>query len=81
MNLKTSPVFTPCRIIFMLNLINFLFWITANSINVYKYAVVGAIFEMMWLFMVAGMFVLPVLSVIFWRKKKFQIRLHAFTVC
>ena len=49
------------------------FWITAALIDVYKIAVVGAIFEILWLPMLALTFGAPVAALIFWYKERFRI--------
>jgi hypothetical protein len=40
------------------------FWILSNNINVYKYAIGGAIFEILWLPMLASIFSIPIIAVI-----------------
>ena len=60
------------RIVFVLSILNFAFWFIAHAINVYQTAWVGAIFEILWIFMVILMLVLPVISLWFWRKEKFR---------
>ena len=37
------------KIVFLLSLITFVYWLLGNSIAIYKYAVVGALFEILWL--------------------------------
>ncbi len=70
------------KIFLILSLCLFLFWVSGNVINIYRYAVVGAIFELLWLPMLAMLFVLPVLTFIFWAKEKFMIRsLYLYSMC
>ena len=38
------------------------YWILGYTIDVYKYAFVGAIYEILWLFMVLFLFAIPLLS-------------------
>jgi len=40
-----------------------LFWVLSNSKDVYKIAGVGAVFEILWLPMLASIIVIPVLSI------------------
>ncbi len=40
------------------------YWIWGNTFDVYEYAVTGAIFEIVWIFMVPLLFAIPVLSLI-----------------
>ena len=56
--------------IFILSIACCAFWIAGNIFTVYKYALIGAIFEILWLPMLAMLFVLPVLCVIFLIKDK-----------
>ena len=44
------------------------FWLIANTYNVYDNAVMGAIFEILWLPMIAATIAVPVLSIIFFFK-------------
>jgi len=49
-----------------------IFWILIRAIDVYKFALSGAIYEILWLPMLVSLFVLPVLSFIRWRKENFK---------
>ena len=59
------------KIILLLNIAVFIFWFLSKAINVYYFAFVGAIFEILWLPIIALTFVLPILSAVYWRKEKF----------
>ena len=50
------------------------FWLFALHYNVYKWAVVGAIFEMLWLPMIVLPFLLPLLIVYFWGRGGFKFK-------
>ena len=50
------------------------FWVIANLVNVYEYAVVGALFEIMWLPVILIGFAVPVVALMFWIREKFRIR-------
>lgn len=52
-----------------------LFWLVSNTVNVYKYAIVGAVFEMMWLPMILLLVVIPILSLVFWAKEKWSFKI------
>lgn len=54
------------------------FWVFANLIDIYRVQLVGVVFEMLWLPMLAGLFVLPVISVYFLLKEKFSFRSFPF---
>jgi len=62
------------RIVLLLSLIVFTFWYIGNSIDIYQFALVGAIFELLWLPMLALIFVLPIISVYYLIKEKFTIK-------
>ena len=62
------------KTIFLLSMTVLLFWVIGNSVNVYKVAIVGAIFEILWLPMIGLTLVLPIVSFIFWYKEKFVVR-------
>lgn len=61
-------------IILALSLIVPSFWFLEQIIDVYQVAVIGAIYEILWLPMLISIFALPVISFIYWRKNKFSIR-------
>ena len=42
--------------------------------DVYKYAVVGAIFELLWLPMILLLIGIPIISVVFWAKEKWSLK-------
>lgn len=67
-NSKTS------KIVFLLSIFIFIYWCLEQIINVYRFALVGAIFELLWLFMLVGLFGLPILCMIYWVKEKFNLR-------
>ena len=50
-----------------------LFWTCSRYTNVYRYALVGAIFEILWIPMILLLFCLPVISCYFLFKEKFSI--------
>ncbi|MGX7666112.1 hypothetical protein [Flavobacterium pedocola] len=59
----------------ILSLLLFIYWLAANLIeNVYEYAVVGAIFELLWFPFLILLFVLPVLNLIMLIKNNFNYR-------
>lgn len=62
------------KIIFILSICVLLFISFASLVDVYHFALVGALYEIFWLPVIALLFILPVLSFIFWRKDKFRFR-------
>jgi len=72
---------TISKIFFISSIVILAFWITGNNIDVYKYDITGGIFEFLWLFMILGLFVLPVVSLILLIKEKFNFRsLYLYTI-
>ena len=45
-----------------------------KAVNPYKYAVVGAVYEILWLFIVAAIFIIPVIALWVLFKNKFSIK-------
>ena len=68
MHSKTS------KIIFSLSILASVFWCLSQIINVYSFALLGAIFEILWLPMLAALFFLPIISLVLWVKEKFNVR-------
>ncbi len=62
------------KVIFILSICVLLFICFASFFDVYHFALVGAMYEILWLPMIAMIFILPVLAFIFWRKDKFRFR-------
>jgi small-conductance mechanosensitive channel len=50
------------------------FWWLGKVINIYHFAFVGAIFEILWLPVLASLFILPIISLVFLVKEKFNIK-------
>jgi len=72
---------TLSKILFILSIIVFMFWLLGQVIDVYRFALVGAIFELLWLLMLLMLFVLPIISLIFLIKGKFSFRsLFLYTI-
>ena len=59
-------------IIFVLCLVVALFYYVGNSINVYKFAWLGAVFEILSIPMLIALFALPVFSFVLLVKNKFK---------
>lgn len=45
------------------NVFTFIYWLVSKKIDVYEYAFVGAIFELLWLAMLASVFIIPLISI------------------
>jgi len=61
-------------LVFALTIIVTLYWYLPLLINVYRFPVISAIYEILWIFMLVGLFALPVVSFIFWVRNKFNHR-------
>jgi len=61
-------------IVFILSIITSGYWWLAKGINVYNYAIVGAIFEILWLPVLGMLFSLPIISLTFLIKEKINVR-------
>jgi len=59
---------------FALTIVISLYWFLSLLINVYSYRLVGAVYELVWIGMVIGLFGMPVFSCIYWAKTKFDLR-------
>ncbi len=49
--------------LFFAAVFTFIFWLISKKINVYEYAFVGGIFELLWLAMVVAVFIIPLISI------------------
>ena len=75
-NIITTKIFATCKnVIFALSIFTALFWfITSNIIDVYKYALVGVICEILWLPCLLALIALPIYAIYFWAKEKFRLK-------
>lgn len=62
------------KIVFILSIIVSGYWWLVQVTNVYSFALVGAIFEILWLPVLAMLFVLPIISLILLVKEKVNVR-------
>jgi len=62
------------KIVFILSIIVPGYWWLGHVINVYSFAFVGAIFEILWLPVLLMLFVLPIISLILLIKEKVNFR-------
>jgi len=62
------------KIVFILSIIVPGYWWMGHVINVYSFAFVGAIFEILWLPVLLMLFVLPIISLILLIKEKVNFR-------
>lgn len=50
------------------------FWVAGNMIDLYKFAVTGALFEILWLPMLLILFGIPMVFIFCWAKEKFSLK-------
>ena len=61
------------KAVLFLSILVSLFWLASRFINLYQFALVGAIFEILWLPMILMVFCLPVISFYYLFKEKFNV--------
>ena len=72
---------TLSKILFTLSILIFLFWFVNHTVDINNYALVGAIFDLLWLFMLVKLCIIPVLSFTYLIREKFNFRsLHLYTI-
>jgi len=62
------------KVIFLLTIGVLTFWLLSKTINIYYYAFVGVIFEILWLPALILTFLLPVFSFTLWSKENFNLK-------
>lgn len=62
------------KIVFALSLVTPVFWGLGMQMDVYRFAVVGAIFELLWLPMIGSVYGLPLLCLLLWIKEKWSLK-------
>lgn len=62
------------KVVFFLSLWVALFWCSVMLVDVYRFALVGAIYEILWLPMLLLIFILPIISLVFWVITKFSLK-------
>lgn len=69
------------KILFLVSILVSIYWLLGLVINVYNYPIVGAIAELLWLPMLAMIFIIPVLSLYYVFKEKFTIKsLYCYSI-
>jgi hypothetical protein len=68
------PNTTTSKIVLCCSVFVSIFWMLANSIDIYSNKFVGIIFEILWLPILALTCIIPVVSFIFLFKEKFSLR-------
>jgi|JI6StandDraft_1071083.scaffolds.fasta_scaffold155563_2 hypothetical protein len=60
------------QVLFILSIITILYWLTAKSLNVYNNAILGALFELLWLPMIVSVFIGPIFSIVLFVRDKYN---------
>lgn len=60
--------------VFILSWIVTLFWLLGNLFDVYQFAVTGALFEILWLPILALTFILPLVAIVLFIQDKFSFK-------
>ena len=61
------------KTVLFLSILVSLFWLASRFIKIYRFALVGAIFEILWLPMILMVFGLPLISFYYLLKDKFSV--------
>lgn len=62
------------KLIFIVSIFTLLSWITGKTVDIYRYAFIGALFEIFWIFMLLFVFTLPLVTVVLLIRDSFNIR-------
>ena len=66
------------KFVFCISVCVLLYVAIFKSVNPYKYAVVGAVFEILWLFIMAAIFIIPIFALWVLFKKNFSFKSFYF---
>ena len=69
---------TQSKIVFSLSLFTLIYVAIFKNIDPYKYIVVGALFEILWLFILAAIFIIPIIALRVLFKKNFSFKSDYF---
>ena len=61
-------------VVFALSLLVTLFWLLGNLFDVYQFAITGALFEILWLPVLALTFILPLVALVLFIQDKFSFK-------
>ncbi len=79
--LNNIQTFRSGKLFLILSVSVMMYWLFGKIFNIYRFAVVGAVYELLWIFMTVILFMLPVITFIYWRKHQFSIRsLHLYSL-
>lgn len=73
-NTITAQRSTTSKVIFALSIFITVYWLLVMTVEVYRFAVVGALYEILWLPMVAAIFVMPAVALVYWIIERFHLK-------
>lgn len=62
------------KIIFSLSVLTAFFWCSVMLVDIYHFAIVGAIYEILWLPMLLLIYIMPIVVFVFLLKTKFNLK-------
>ena len=74
-----EKVITNKKLLFALSISMLIYWLLCNTINVYKYAILGVLYEIIWLPMLMMLFILPIINTYSMLKTKNR-QIHYFSL-
>ena len=74
-----EKVITNKNLLFALSISILLYWLLCNTIDVYKYAILGVFYEIIWFPMLVMLFVLPIINTYSMLKTKNR-QIHYFSL-
>ena len=74
-----EKVITNKKLLFALSISMLIYWLLCNTIDVYKYAILGVIYEIIWFPMLVMLFVLPIINTYSMLKTK-NMPIHYFSL-
>lgn len=72
-NTVTKPSLTS-KLVLTLSLFTAGYWALVMTVDIYHFSVVGAFYEILWLPMIASIFVLPVVALVYWIIERFYLK-------
>jgi hypothetical protein len=62
------------KVVLTLSLLTAGYWALVMNVDVYRFAVVGVFYEILWLPMIAAIFVLPIVALVYWIIERFYLK-------
>ncbi|HKL39077.1 MAG TPA: hypothetical protein VJ894_00270 [Cryomorphaceae bacterium] len=69
------------KVVFALSVATVIYWLLVMTVDVYRFALAGALYEILWLPMIAAIFVMPAVALIYWILGRFRLKsLHLYSL-